>query len=121
METKRLTCINCPLGCALTVEMEEGNVLYIKGNSCKRGAVYAQKEVTNPVRTVTTTVTVKDGALPVVSVKTREPIPKEKIFACIQALKRVRPAAPIHIGDVILADAAGTGVDVVATKQVLAP
>lgn len=118
VEIKNLICINCPLGCALTVEMDGKNILGIKGNACKRGEVYARNEVTSPVRMVTTTVPIIGGSLPVLSVKTREAIPKEKIFACIRALRNIRLQAPVRIGDVVLKDVAGTGVEVVATKNV---
>ena len=76
------------------------------------------KEVTNPTRIVTTTVRVKNGSMPVVSVKTAQDIPKEKIFDCVEALRDVCVEAPVQIGDVILENAAGTGVDIVATGNV---
>lgn len=118
MEVKNLTCINCPMGCPLTVEIEAGQVVRVSGNTCKRGDVYARKEVTNPTRIVTSTVRVMHGKLDVVSVKTKEDIPKEKIFACVRALKSVQVEAPIHMGDVIVKNVADTGVDVTATKNV---
>ena len=82
------------------------------------GDAYARKEVTHPTRIVTTTVQVAGGTAPVVSVKTAQDIPKGKIFDCAAALRDVRVQAPVAIGDVVLSDAAGTGVDVVATKAV---
>ena len=118
MEVKNLTCINCPLGCPLTVEMEGGQVIRISGNTCKRGEVYARKEVTNPTRIVTSTVKVVNGKADMVSVKTKEDIPKGKIFDCVRALKSVQVEAPVHIGDVVAGNIADTGVDVVATKNV---
>lgn len=118
MEIRNLTCIGCPMGCPLTVKLEDTEVISIEGNSCKRGAVYGKKEVTNPTRIVTTTVRVSGGTEPVVSVKTKEDIPKDKIFACIRALKEITVPAPVHIGDVILRDVAHTGVDMIATKNV---
>ena len=118
MEERNLICIGCPMGCPMTVKLENGKVLEITGNTCKRGKVYAEKEVTNPTRIVTSVVRVKNGAIPMVSVKTREDIPKNRIAACVKALKGVEIQAPVHIGDVILADAAGTGVDIIATKNV---
>ena len=118
MEKRNLICIGCPMGCSLVVIMEHGEVISVEGNTCKRGAVYGRKEVTNPTRIVTSTVRVTGGSISVVSVKTREDIPKEKIFDCVKALKEVEVAAPVHIGDVVLRDVAGTGVDVVATKNV---
>ena len=118
MEIRNLTCIGCPMGCPLTVKLEDAEVVSVEGNTCKRGAIYGKKEVTNPTRIVTTTVRVSGGAEPVVSVKTKEDIPKDKIFSCIRALKEVTVAAPVHIGDVILHDVAHTGVDMIATKNV---
>lgn len=119
MEKRELICIGCPMGCPLAVELESGEVKGVSGHTCKRGEVYARKEVTNPTRIVTSTVKVAGGSADMVSVKTKEDIPKDKIFACVQALKGVVVDAPVHIGDVIVADVVGTGVDIVATKNVL--
>ena len=118
MEERNLTCIGCPLGCSITVRMEGGSVISVEGNTCKRGDDYARKEVTNPTRIVTTTVRVSSGSEAMVSVKTKSDIPKDKIFDCVRALKDVKVEAPVHIGDVICKDIAGTGVDIVATKNV---
>ena len=118
MEERILTCIGCPMGCPLTVKMEHGEVVSVTGNTCKRGDIYARKEVTNPTRIVTSTVRVTGGSEAMVSVKTKEDIPKGKIFDCVKALKNVEVAAPVHIGDVLVKDVAGTGVDVIATKNV---
>lgn len=118
METRELTCIGCPMGCPLTVEMNGREVISVTGNTCKRGEVYARKEMTNPTRIVTSSVLVEGGNLAAVSVKTREDIPKEKIFDCMKALKGVKVQAPVHIGDVIVKNVADTGVDIVATKNI---
>lgn len=118
MGKRELTCIGCPLGCTVQVTLENGAVVSVTGNTCPRGDAYARKEVTAPTRIVTTTVPVRGGVLPAVSVKTAGDIPKNKIFDCVRALKTVTADAPVAIGQVILADAAGTGVDVIATKAV---
>ena len=118
MENRDLICIGCPMGCMITVSMEDGEVVSVTGNTCKRGDTYARKEVTNPTRIVTSSVRVTGGVLPVVSVKTKEDIPKEKIADCMRALKEVTVKAPVHIGDVLLTDVAGTGVDIIATKEI---
>ena len=118
MKIRNLTCIGCPMGCPLIVKLEDTEVISIEGYTCKRGAVYGKKEVTNPTRIVTTTIRVSGGTEPVVSVKTKEDIPKDKIFACIRAMKEITVPAPVHIGDVILLDVAHTGVDMIATKNV---
>ncbi len=117
MEKRELICIGCPMGCPLSVELDGNEIVSVTGQTCKRGEVYAKKEVTNPTRIVTTTVKVEGGTVDMVSVKTREDIPKGKIFQCVKALKGVTVQAPVHIGDVILANVAGTGVDIVATKN----
>lgn len=98
--------------------MNDMEVMSVTGNTCPRGADYARKELTNPTRIVTTTVRVEDGETNMVSVKTKQDIPKEKIFACMEAVRHLTVKAPVAIGDVILPDVAGTGVDIVATKNV---
>lgn len=118
MEQRILTCIGCPLGCLVTVELENGEVMAVTGNTCKRGDDYARKEVTSPTRIVTSTVNVAGGNAPTVSVKTKSDIPKDKIFDCVRALKEVTVQAPIAIGDIVLSNVADTGVDIVATKDV---
>ena len=118
MEQKNLICIGCPLGCQITVEMENGEVVSVSGNTCKRGDDYARKEVTSPTRIVTSTVKVNGGNSLTVSVKTKSDISKDKIFDCAKALKEVEVNAPVAIGDVLLFNVAGTGVDIVATKGV---
>lgn len=120
MERKELICIGCPLGCNLTVEMDDGQVVSVNGNTCKRGDDYARKELTDPRRIVTSTVPVAGGNLPVVSVKTASDIPKGKIRECLCALKGVTLTAPVQIGDVIVENVADTGVDVIATKSISA-
>ena len=118
MEIKNIICINCPLGCPLTVEVENGQVTKVTGNTCKRGEAYAVKEITAPARTVTSTVRVVNGERPVVAVRTKSDIPKDKIFACMEAINAVELTAPVKIGDVVIADVCGTGVDVVASANV---
>ncbi len=113
-----LTCISCPLGCPLRVETDdEGRVLSVTGNTCRRGEEYGRKEVTAPTRTVTSTVRLTGGGSPVVSVRTREDIPKGKIFDVMAAIRSASVAAPVHIGDVVIPDIAGTGVDLIATAE----
>lgn len=118
MEKRELICIGCPLGCPVTVTMEAGEVVKVEGNTCKRGDDYARKEVTNPTRIVTSTVMVEGGRDVTVAVKTRSDIPKGKIFECVKSLKGVTVQAPVHIGDVIVENSAGTGVDIIATSNV---
>ena len=113
-----LTCIGCPMGCQLEVEIKDKNVIKVEGNLCIRGEIYAKKECTNPTRIVTSSVNVENGVIDVVSVKTEKDIPKNKIFNVMDELKNVVVKAPIKIGDIIIENVAGTGVNVVATKNV---
>lgn len=113
----QITCINCPVGCRMQVIVEDGEVKSVAGNSCNRGLTYAKQECVAPQRMVTAVVTVSNRKTPV-SVKTRTPIPKEKIFACMKQLGALRVEAPVHMGDVVCPDVCGTGVDVIATKSV---
>lgn len=117
MAKRSLICISCPMGCPLQVELNGLEIISITGQTCKRGEVYARKEVTNPTRIVTSTVKVEGGTVGMVSVKTGEDIPKDKVFDCVRALKGVIVRSPVQIGDVIVRDIAGTGVDIVATKD----
>ena len=84
--TKNLTCIICPRGCNMKVEIEDGNVLNVEGNTCSRGYDYAVTEVTNPVRTITSTIRLKDGSM--IPVKTDKPIPKDLIFKCMEVINK---------------------------------
>lgn len=113
MEKRVLTCIGCPLGCAVTVESLEK----ISGYTCKRGLEYARKEVTNPARTVTSTVRVTGSSVPVVSVRTATDVPKDAIWKVMEAINTLKVSAPVRIGDVLAEDIAGMGVALVATKS----
>ncbi|GAA0177684.1 DUF1667 domain-containing protein [Clostridium sediminicola] len=118
MEIRKMICIGCPLGCPLEVSLEANKVIEVKGNTCPKGVTYAEKECTNPTRIVCSSVFVTNGEIDCVPVKTENDIPKGKIFDCIKALKGIVVEAPVKIGDVIVEDVAGTGVDVVATRTI---
>lgn len=113
-----LTCIGCPIGCSLNVEMIGREVINVTGNNCKIGKEYAQKEVTNPTRILTSVVRVNGGDMAVVSVKTESDVPKYKIEECVKALKDLEVEAPIKIGDILLQNVANTGVNIVATRNI---
>ena len=117
MEKRILTCIGCPLGCALTA-VPTADVFDITGYTCKRGLEYAKKELTRPERTVTSTVRVSGGKANVVSVRTATDVPKDAIFTVMEAINALIVPAPVKIGDVLCADIAGTGVALTATKGV---
>lgn len=114
---RELTCINCPMGCSLSVTWESGQIL-VQGNACKRGELYAIEEVTNPSRTITSTMQVHNGVKPIVPVKTKEPIPKDKIQACMKEIKAITLEAPIKYHQVLIENVANTNVKVISVKQV---
>ncbi len=113
---REFVCICCPVGCRLTVTLDDaGNVLDVTGNTCNRGKEYAVSEVTAPTRMITTTVKTADGIC--VPVKTEKPVPKEKIFNCMEEIKLHTVSLPIRTGDVVVSDVAGTGINVIATRS----
>ena len=108
------------MGCAITVEIDDdGNISSVTGNTCKRGDAYARTECTNPVRSFTTTVKVSGGAHPVVPCKSSAPLPKGSIMDCAEFIRGVEIKAPVKLGDVLIKDILGTGVDIVATNNCL--
>ena len=113
---KELTCIGCPRGCTLKIE-RNGDGWSVTGNTCPRGDAYARKECVHPERTVTGTVRVLGGPMPVVPVRTQGEVPKEKVLEVARALHHAAVPAPVQAGQVVLADVCGTGVDVVATRN----
>ena len=117
---REMICINCPMGCRLTVDDSDLANIKVSGNTCPRGVTYAQNEVTAPKRMVTGSVKVRGGNLAMCSVKTKEAIPKQLIFDCLEQLKNVTLNAPVKIGDVVIANVCDCGVDVIATKEIAA-
>ena len=115
---RELICIGCPMGCQLTAEGENGVVTSVSGNTCPRGEAYAKKECVAPARTVTGTVAIEGAALPVLPVRTAGEVPKALVHEVARALRTVMVHAPAAIGDVVLQNVCGTGVDVVASKNV---
>ena len=112
---KELVCIVCPKGCRLHVDDENG--FTVTGNSCPRGAEYGQNEIQNPTRVLTSTVRLSGGAYRRCPVKTEKAVPKGKLLDIMKELNRVEVASPVSIGQVVLTNAAGTGVNVVVTKS----
>lgn len=113
---RKLTCIICPKGCNIKVEIDNGEIKKIEGNTCKRGYDYAASEVTNPVRTITSTMKLEDGRM--ISVKTDKPIPKDLIFKCMEEINKKTAKAPVKIGDILIENVLDTGSNIVATKNI---
>jgi len=116
VETTELICITCPVGCRLEVTHEGKTVLKVEGHLCKKGIDYAKAELTDPRRMLFTVVRVKGGLHPLVPVRSTEPVPKAKIFPILRKLREVELEAPVEMHQVVLANAEGTGIDVVTSR-----
>ena len=112
----KMICINCPRGCELEVERAADGSVAVKGNACPRGEEYARSELVNPTRMVTGLARVAGMRKPL-PVKTRSAVPKGSIDAVLFAMHQATVQLPVRIGDVVVPDVAGTGVDVVATAN----
>ncbi|MBR6028283.1 MAG: DUF1667 domain-containing protein [Clostridia bacterium] len=117
MTERVITCINCPMGCRVTVRLEGSEIVDVSGYTCKRGDTYARQECVEPLRMVTAVIPVEGSVCPL-SVKTASPIPKAKIAEAMRALGDLRLTAPITAGTAVLKNVCGTGVDVIATRTV---
>ena len=122
MSKRRITvgfiCILCPLGCELKVSHDERRILDVRGNRCVRGAEYAEREVFDPVRVVTTTVRILGGGSGLLPVKSAGAVPRDVTGDVVRALSRIVLRAPVAMGDSVMNDACATGVDIVATRSV---
>ena len=106
------------MGCSITVELNsENEIISIKGNTCKRGEIYAENEIKHPVRSLTSTVRVNGGLENVVPCKSSKPVPKEVMFNCMKQINSTDVDAPVSLGDVLIKDILGTGSDIIATNN----
>ncbi len=115
-ETSHYLCVGCPLGCRLEVEAEGDDIIEVRGNACKRGVEFAHQEHIDPRRFIATTVAIDGAPWPRLPVATAQALPKDRVIDVCRALHQLRLEAPVAIGEVVMADALGTGVDVVATR-----
>ncbi len=115
---KKMTCIECPRSCALSVDVENCRVVAVSGNQCPKGDEYARTEVENPTRILTATVLAQGLSMKMVPVRTRGPIPKARIAEAAAAARKLRIERPVRVGDVVTADFLGLGVDLIATRDV---
>ncbi len=111
---KELTCIVCPRGCRLQVDDD----MNVTGNFCPRGKQYALSELTNPVRTITTSIRVSNRSHTLVSVKTTNPVPKGKIFEVMEEIDKISVKAPVRIGQIVKTKVLGLDSDIVITKNI---
>ncbi|HEC89898.1 MAG: molybdopterin oxidoreductase [Thermoplasmata archaeon] len=113
----KITCIKCPLSCSIDIKKEEGG-LKIEGYECEVGRRYAIEEMEKPMRILTTTVAVKKGIHPVLPVRTEKEIPKNLLFDAIEILSNIIVEAPIQYGDIVYRNICGTGVNVIASRDI---
>jgi len=115
---KRLICVSCPIGCEVTVKIEDGKAVGVSGNRCPRGESYARQEAIDPMRILPTSVRVVDGELPLVSAKTDQPVPKRLISPIMDYIRTLSIDAPVEIGQVMTEKLPGTEARLVATREV---
>ncbi|MDR2780633.1 MAG: DUF1667 domain-containing protein [Synergistaceae bacterium] len=115
-DVKKFLCVSCPVGCPLTVTLDDGVILSIEGNTCPLGEKYARTEVTNPVRTFTSTVRTDGGSLPVCPVRSRTPLPLSKIFDVAREVAKLNVRPPIEVGQTLIENVCGTGCDIIASR-----
>ena len=115
---KKLVCIVCPRGCTLTIE-ESGNDFLVSGNFCKRGADFAKTEMTNPMRTICTTVKTAFPEVPVLPVRVSAEIPKNKIFDVMAEINKTTLTKRVSRGDAVIKNVLDLGVDIIATSDIL--
>ncbi len=115
--TKSLICVNCPLGCALTVTVEQDKVTAVSGNQCPRGKAYAETESIRPMRILTTTVRITNALHRVLPVISEREIPLDLVMNAMDAVRDVKVDAPVRVGDVIVENLAGTGVNLIAARS----
>lgn len=118
MGKNQMICIVCPIGCRLTVTKDDSkdSGYSVSGNKCKRGIDYGIKELTNPTRVITSTVKIKNAHLKRLPVKTNGAIPKDLNFECMKVINSIEVEAPIKMGDIIVKNILGTGIDLVASR-----
>jgi len=116
---REFPCVSCPLGCLLRVKLGDGKIEWIEGNRCARGEAYAREEITDPKRVLATSVKVLGGDYPLVSVRTDRPVPKRLIPQIMESVRGLCIEAPVEIGQVLIANVAGTGANLIATRRIL--
>jgi len=115
---KEITCIVCPIGCKILVKTDGKQFEVSDGHKCKRGIEYARSEALDPRRMLTSSVLVKAGEWPLVSVKSSKSIPKNKVFEVLKEIKKANIKAPINLGQIIIKNVANTKIDIIATKSI---
>ncbi len=115
---KDIICTVCPMGCVIHVEGENGVINSIEGFSCPRGKKYGENEFISPVRILTSTAKIKGAKTPLVAVRSKAPVPKDKLFDCMAEIRKLELTAPVKRGDILIKDICSTGVDIISSADV---
>ena len=116
IEKKHFTCVTCPVGCEVDVELQNGSIVSIKGNKCDKVKEFVLQELKEPMRVLTTTVRIEGAKWAMLPVRTDKPIPKRLFLQAMGELASIDLQAPVHISDVIKRDIAGSGANIAATR-----
>jgi len=116
---KKLTCIECPKSCALSIDIENCRVVALSGNQCPKGKDYAITEIENPMRILTSAVLAKDLSVKMVPVRTDKAIPKSKLMEAMGQIRKIKVSGPLKAGDILEENFLGLGVNLIAARQVL--
>lgn len=117
MMIKKITCIECPIGCRLTVDVENSKVIKVTGNECPKGEVYAVSEIENPVRILTSAVLCRGLSLKMLPVRTDKPMPKSMTFEAMREIKKIKVKRPLNTGGIIVKNFLGLGVNLIAARR----
>lgn len=112
-----IICTTCPTGCRLRVIFDDKVKKKVEGNQCRKGLQYAESELNDPRRMLTTTVKVRGGIHPLVPVQTRKPVPKALIFPILKEIRHLELKAPVRMGQVVIKNISGTGIDIIASRD----
>jgi CxxC motif-containing protein len=119
VEQVKIICITCPKGCSLDVSREGATIVKVEGAGCKKGAEYVAAEMNDPRRMVASTVRVQGSMHPLLPVYTAKPFPKPRIKELLSEIRRIQLKAPIKMGEIVLKNALNTGVDVIASRDMI--
>lgn len=117
---KRLICIECPKGCALSVDLADGKVKHVRGAGCPKGIAYAAAEIESPTRILTSTVRADDLSISLIPARTNKPIPRKDIPRAMAEIHRLKITRPVKAGDALVDDFLGLGVRLIATREAFA-
>ena len=119
MQEKTIICIMCPIGCQINIKEKKGAIESMDGYRCKRGKSYAINEFNHPVRIFTSSIQVQDGQIPLIPVRSSQPIPKELIFKCIEEIKKIKVNTPVYFHEVIITNILNTNTDIISTGEIV--